>query len=238
MKPGTAVLIVTLAAACGDGAAGPDSGAPPLPSDVEALEPVLAAKIRSESDAVRAQPQDPAAWTSLGMTYEANEMLTLALDCYERALVLQDGAGSPGLERAKVWSRIAQANATLGRLERATEAMQSSVRLVDDYAPSHWRLGGYLFDLGSFAEARVAYRTATELDPRHTGGWLGLARIALQEGEPDEAVRTLESILEKKSRDADALRLLRTAYLQAGRPQDAASLSASWRRKSSPSTLR
>ena len=169
----------------------------------------------------------------LGMIYESNELPTLAIECYEASLERYPEDAATDL--AKAWARIAQSRHGLGEpgeIERAAEAMRRSIEFEAGYAPSHWRLGTYLFDLGRFDEAKVAYRTATECDPEHLGGWNGLARVAIQEGEPERAIRTLQGILESYPNDATARRLLRTALVHAGRGDEASKLRAPWRRKS------
>ena len=212
------------AGGCGAGEAG--DAAIPLPTDLPQLEPALAAKIEAEHAAVLAEPESAQRWRSLGMTYEANAIQPLAIRCYLRSLELEDDA--------KTWSRLGQAYGKNGELEPAADAFRRSIELRGDYAPTHWRLGDVVYDLGAFEEARAAYGRATEVDRKHTGGWIGLARVELQIGDAARACEILEDLLERDPRDADALRLMRTAYIQAGRPEDASRVAASWRRKSSP----
>ncbi|HED64952.1 MAG TPA: tetratricopeptide repeat protein, partial [Planctomycetes bacterium] len=222
------LLAALLAVGCG-GESAPDlpgdppteeSASIPAPRDLSALDPALADRVRAALAELRADESDPARWMALGMTYEANEMGSLAIECYLR--VVSDPAPTlPKLLQAKAWSRLAQTYGVLGDVEHAIEAMRHSIEAVPDYAPSHWRLGTYLFDWGDFDAARASFRRATELDPKHSGGWIGLARIHLQEDRPELAVQILTKLLAGKPKDSDALRLLRTAYIQAGRAEEA-----------------
>jgi tetratricopeptide (TPR) repeat protein len=225
---GRLILLVGVAsgagAACGEGEAGRTEA--PLPTDLDALEERLAARILEAHADVERTPKRAAAWMHLGMTYEANELYRLALECYAGATERR--------ETAKTWSRAAQAHEALGELTASVEAIQRSIELEGDYAPSHWRLGSYLFDLGRFDQALASFRAATRHDADYLGGWIGIARVLLQTGKPDESVRVLEQVLSRKPQDATARRLLKTALLQAGRPEDAARLNAPWRQKSSP----
>lgn len=237
---GAALLaaVVGLAGACG-GPAQPDPGTEvpaqvqdiPAPASLDALSPVLADRVRAALGELRAAPQDPERWLALGMTYEANDLAELALACYEH-VTRSDSA--PKLLLAKAWSRRAQAHEALGEVEPALEEIQRSIDLVGDYAPSWWRLGNYRFDWGEFDAAAAAFRRATELDPAHSGGFLGLARVALQQDRPEDAIAILNDLLARKPKDSDARRLLRTALTQAGRPEEAIGIGASWKRKSSP----
>lgn len=212
----------TLAGACSGSDKAPGL---PLPSNLDDLDGRVARRIRAAADEVRADPQDPARWAGLGMTYEANELHSLALQCYARAL---DAAPS-----ARWWYRSAITHSKLGQMEEAARDMRRSIAERGDYAPSHWRLGSYLFDLGRFDEARDAYQQATRIDPEHLGGWTGLARTSLQLGDTDQAIGILERILGVRPDEPYSRRLLKRAYLQAGRSAEAAEVKVSWRLKSS-----
>ncbi len=222
----TALLLIA-GASCG-GATSPTHTAP-LP-DLDALDVTLAERIREAHAAVVADDAAPAAWMELGMIYESNELAAPAIECYGVAIDLYTGDAT--LERAQAWARIGQARRAAGEIEAAADAMRRSIEYDDSYAPTHWRLGTYLFDLGRFDEAKLAYERAIECDPEHLGGWNGVARVLIQVSEPEQAIEVLQSILERAPDDASARRLLRTALVHAGRGNEAAKLQAPWRRKS------
>ena len=68
---------------------------------------------------------------------------------------------------------------------------------------------------------QVAFEKATTLDPANPGGWIGLARLALQQQQPARAAETLERFLSDHPGDRYAIRLLGTAYQRLGRADDA-----------------
>ena len=206
----------------GDSGSG-DAAPAPLPDGLDGFDTYLVERIRAAHAAVEAAPRDPALWMGLGMTYEANALQWLAVECYGRAIELE--------ESARAWSRLAQAEEGQGRLVEARDAMRRAVELDPAYAPSHWRLGNFLFDLGEFDEAKRAFEAARDADPDHLGGATGVARVLLQEARPEDAIVVLEAVLETHPDDATTRRILRTAYIQAGRP--ASEARASWRRVTS-----
>ena len=206
----------------------------PEPADLTGMAPGAAERIREAVGAVEdanGTERLPAVMARLGMTYEANGLHELALACYGRALAAEPAPTA--IQRAKWHSRAAVVHAAQGDPEAAILAIGASIDAKADYAPSHWRLGSYLFDLGRFEEARAAYRRASQLDPEHLGGWTGLARVSLMEGDGAGAVAILEAARERKPGDPTVGKLLKTAYLQAGRPDDARALSVGWRRRGS-----
>lgn len=54
------------------------------------------------------------------------------------------------------------------------------------------RLGSELIEQKSFAKARAVFETVQREHPQHAAGGYGLARVALETGQPDEALRQLE----------------------------------------------
>lgn len=206
-----------LANACSrDGATSWPIPEPPARTELEAR---MRARIDEAIAAVRLEPSAAARWLELGMTYEANELFAPAVECYGRALELEPSA--------KAWHRLACAEASRGDPSAAAQAMRRSLALDPGYAPSQWRLGTYLFDLGQFDEALLAFRQVTRLDPEHLGGPIGIARVHLQRGQAEQALAILEPVLRQRPEDRTLARLLHSAYLQAGRAEEAARIDVS-----------
>lgn len=206
-----------LASACSqDGAT---SWPIPLPPPQAALEARMRARIDDAVADLRRELDAAARWLELGMTYEANELFALAVECYGRALELEPSA--------KGWHRLACAEASRGDPAAAAQAMRRSLALEPGYAPSAWRLGTYLFDLGEFEGALEAFREVTRLDPEHLGGPIGIARVHLQRGEAAQALAILEPVQRARPEDRTLSRLLHGAYLQAGRSEEAARIDVS-----------
>ena len=89
------------------------------------------------------------------------------------------------------------------------------------YAPAQWRRGLWLLEAGRSPDAQAAFEKATTLDAGNPGGWIGLARVALQQQQPAQAVEVLERFLSQHPGDRYAIRLLGTAYQRLGRADDA-----------------
>ena len=189
----------------------------PAPPENAELDARMRARIQADVSEVRADPAVPERWLALGMTYEANLLYALAIECYARALELAPSA--------KAWHRLATAEVAAGNAGAAVCAMRRSIELEPGYAPSHCHLESQLFDLGEFDEALRAFAEVTRLDPENLGGAIGSARVYLQRGEPGKAIEVLERV--SRSGDRTVQRLLHTAYLQAGRAEDAARIDVS-----------
>jgi tetratricopeptide (TPR) repeat protein len=177
------------------------------PLDAEIQSVIAAAR-----SAVEKEPSGPS-WMAAGMTFEGNDLLSQARDCYANALTVA--------ETPQAWYRRSVVEGKLGVLEEAVRSIRRAIELVPDYAPSYWRLGGYLFDQGDFDGAREAFQRSTELDGQFAGAWAGLARVDLAEGRPAEAVQMLERQRARFPEHAHLANLMRTALVEAGRGEEA-----------------
>lgn len=217
------LLLALLASGAGCGTGQTESV--PIPS-VGELDPELGQSVALASAAVSAAPEDARRWLELGMTFEGGDLFAQARTCYERARELQADPKSD--------YRLSIVCARLGDGPAAVEAIRRALATQPDYAPAHWRLGGYLYDLGDFDGALAAYQDAGRLDPGFVGAWLGIARIQLQRGSVAEAVKLLERLNERVPDHAQVQSLLQTAYVRAGRPEEAAALPPLWMANASP----
>ena len=175
--------------------------------------PEVASAVTSALDRAN---HDPAAanWLTLGMVCEANGLTPDARRAYEQAV-----ARDAGLSRA--WYRLAMARARTAQMDEALAAIDRTIALDSGYAPAQWRRGLWLLDIGKDDEARAAFERASALDPANPGGSVGLARVALQQREPAQAVEVLERFLSQYPGDRYAIRLLGTAYQRLGKTGDA-----------------
>jgi tetratricopeptide (TPR) repeat protein len=186
---------------------------PPVPPETALLDPAVVALVDQARVAVHERPRDAATWGELGMVYEANGMPKLSLECYRRAVVLRK-------REPRWWYRLALVQARLGSLQQAVAAVDRVIELETSYAPAHWRRGLWLLEQGELQAAEAAFRKAIEIDPKDTGGWLGLARVHLEREENEQAIRAIERVLIRRT-DPYVHQLLGTAYRQAGRLEDA-----------------
>jgi len=201
-----ALLLAGLCAAC-PGSRAP--AAPPLPENLGSFDARVVARIEQARAGVLAEPGSGTAWAELGMIYASERLKALAVSCFEEAGRLEP--------RQPKWPyREAVTRAQLGDAAGARAAMRRSLAIEDEYAPSHARLGNYALDLGELDAAEAAYREATRLDSSYPGGWVGLARVALQRDRTDEALTILRKLAEDDPADRTFRQLLALARRQAG----------------------
>ncbi|NOT31701.1 MAG: hypothetical protein HOP15_14735, partial [Planctomycetes bacterium] len=63
-----------------------------MPPALAELEPRFRARVQDALLELGADPASSTRWLALGMTYEANELFALAIECYGRALELEPSA--------------------------------------------------------------------------------------------------------------------------------------------------
>jgi tetratricopeptide (TPR) repeat protein len=199
-------LVLALALGCGAGASPPPPPRPAAMGDFDA-------RVRERIDAALARleeaPRSAGAWAELGMVYAAERLRDLALECFAVAAELEP-------HQPKWPYRSAVTLGQLGRFDEAARSMERSLALEPGYAPSHARLGEYRLALGDLAAAEAAYRRGTELDSSYPGGWVGLARIALQRDENARALEILERLVADDPEDRTFRQLLAHAQQAAG----------------------
>ncbi len=172
--------------------------------------------------AIRAAPHDARRWAALGMAYEANAMVDVARQSYERALALD--ASEP-----RWWYRLAIVRSRLGDLDGAMAAVRRVVDSGVGYAPAYWRLGSWLLDQNSLSGAADAFKRAIEIDPADPAGGIGLGRVFLHQGDDQAAIDVLERLLAAHPTNVHGLQLLATAYRRRGRLDEATVLPAAGR---------
>jgi len=178
--------LLAVLAACGPGT--PALPEPPRPAGEESFSPDVQERIRAARAALEADRTRAAAWAELGFVYASERLKDAGLECFRVAERLDP--------RQPRWPyREAILLAQLGSFDEAITAMGRSLAIEAGYPPSHARLGDYHMALGDLPRAEASYREATRLDSSYPGGWLGLARVALQSDRPREALETLERLL-------------------------------------------
>jgi tetratricopeptide (TPR) repeat protein len=178
---------------------------------------VAVGAVRAE---VEADPRSATAWLKAGMTLEGGDLFSQARLCYRTAVEL----GAP----PQAWYRWSVMAWKLGDQAEAIRTIGRALELAPAYAPSHWRLGTYLFDQGDFTAAAAAYQRATELDEGFVGAWAGLARLQLATDRPIDALALLEKLRRRFPEHTHLVVLTRTALIESGRREEAERLRVAW----------
>jgi protein O-GlcNAc transferase len=108
-----------------------------------------------------------------------------------------------------------------GDARRALERCEAALARVPASPPLLLRLAQAAHACGAHARMRAALAQAQALEPGEAQSGLALARLALHERRPEEAVRHVLAVLGREPSQSDAWRLLADAHGIAGRAADA-----------------
>lgn len=189
---------------------------PPIEASGDFDSEVAALFSRLQGEA-RAAPEAGAARGRLGMAYAAANLPEAAARSFDQARAMDP-------DEPRWWYHAAVMRADLGDLPLAAALMDSAIVREGDFAPPWWRRGEWLLAVGDLEGADASFARAAELKPDHPGGWVGLARVRLQEGRAGEAAEILERILAGdplKTFVPYVQQLLGTAYARLGRLEEA-----------------
>lgn len=159
-------------------------------------------------------PNDPARWASLGVALHAHSLHDLAEPCYEEALRL-----APGDAKWIYWLALVQLE--IGRGGDGMSGLQAVVGLKPDYPQVHWRLGHLHLQRGELDLAAAEFLELSQSLVRDAGGYLGLARVALQRRAFAKAAEYASDALRLRPADRYAAGLLGAAYRGLGQGERA-----------------
>lgn len=215
---------------------------PALP-DLTSHPTVVREHLRNADAEARMDPTEPDAVGALCLAYHADLFYAHAEACYWTVEELDPADWRWPYYRALAFGeRGGEAELVAG--------MRQVIQTASDYGPAWWRLGEAAFKEGRYAEAREAWNRAaswkeSDLEALPTGNpnWpavrsgdaptrsipiplsayahVGLARVALLQGELDEARELLELVTREAPRSGRAFRLLAEVYTRLERPTDA-----------------
>ena len=98
------------------------------------------------------------------------------------------------------WGWSAYAAGQTGQLStpamRVIESLKQQVGQRPRDAALRVRLGEAMATAGVIGEANGQFKEALQIDPKHTGAWLDLGILAMQEGHSDEAVGYFKKVVE------------------------------------------
>jgi Tfp pilus assembly protein PilF len=136
----------------------------------------IAGTIPAAEALVKATPNDPQAWTILGVALRANGQPSSAIVAYRRALALTPEAGG-------VLSNLGNALKDVGRLDEAIAAHYRAVQADAKNATTWQNLGVALRERGDLKDALAAFQHVLNLAPEHVTAHTDRAQIRLMLGE-------------------------------------------------------
>ncbi len=214
---------------------------PALP-ELSGEPPALREHLEAADRTARARPTSADAVGALGLAYHAD----LFLDHADRAYAAAEALGGDAWRWT--WYR-ALAAGTRGDTPALAAGLRRVVAAAPDFAPAWWRLGEAEFKAGRYDPAAEAWRSALPLaepappadaaagseggvedaTPERAPGApvsayaaLGLARVALVQGDAQAAAGRLEEVTAGAPGFGPAFRLLGDAYATLGRSDQAA----------------
>jgi TolB-like protein/tetratricopeptide (TPR) repeat protein len=140
---------------------------------------------------------------------------------YEQADAVYRRLIEAGEADAEVFLGRARALQKMKRPDAAIESARQAIALEPGYWRTHAALGGFLFEVGRYAEAMALFRKATELAPWNASDFSNLGGAALAVGDLATAAAAYQRSLDIKPSHG-ALNNLATAHYYLGRYADAA----------------
>jgi tetratricopeptide (TPR) repeat protein len=202
---------------------------PQLP-DLNGRPPAMAIHLREKDSAARSDPRSADTVGALCLAYHADMFYDEADRCYARQEELSS-------EDWRVAYYRALAEGERGSPAAQTASMRRVVELAPTFSPAWWRLGEVEFKQSHYDRANEAWLRASSLpEPERTlaknapahvvsapvaaYAALGLARLALEHGDLEQARTVLEGVTTKSARFGPAFRLLGDIYVRLGRSAD------------------
>ena len=198
---------------------GCDAPAPPVnapPASLSKSDPMVQQAIEAATDAATEAPDSAATRMQLALLLDANGFESAATQVWMNTRQL-----SPSDARPDYFMALQAADDD--RLTDAIAAMARARALDDSHAPTHWREGYWLLDLGQPEAAKVCFQRAKELDATAAAAWVGMARADMELDNHDAAIAQLQQLV-SRSGHPYTLYLLGQALRRAGRGAEAASL--------------
>jgi len=189
---------------------------PPLPPDLDALDPELGRLAREHAAKVRADPENALAVATLALVYESNRLWPQAQACYERAASLD--ASEPAWPYHAAMTRM-WGNDFAG----ASDAADMLRAKFPQFAPAHFLRGDLALEQGDFELARACLERAAQLAPGAPQPRAALGDALLRRGDAQAAVRELEAALTIDPEFGSARHLLGSALLRLGESERASS---------------
>ena len=151
-------------------------------------------------------------WLKLAKFLHAHGLVDQAMQAYDYSLTLRDSSQASYL--------LAVASAEQGNYVQAIELASK----IQTYTPALWRQGFWELDRGNPNQAVILFNAALEINPKSVAAILGKARTQLALGLNNEAVATLEDLVNRGGKHPYVFQLLGKAYQRIGKHESAKSL--------------
>jgi tetratricopeptide (TPR) repeat protein len=142
-------------------------------------------KVRDVRASVLANPQSATHWGRMGMVFDVHNLVAEAVVCYREAERLD-----PDDFRWPYMHSVCLPDA--GPEVRA-EILRRAAALRPDYGPVNIRWGEALLDVGNLELAKTCFEKAAGQSDVVSHANLGLARVAIKAGQPQQARQLLEA---------------------------------------------
>ncbi|MEX1023565.1 MAG: tetratricopeptide repeat protein [Planctomycetota bacterium] len=133
-------------------------------------------------------PNDPLAWTSLGVAHAEADDPQAAREAFERALAAD-------AQHARAWSNLAALELEAGEFERGIATLERSLELFPGNGIAWTNLGAAHLRAGDPAGALEAYERALAALPGLSAAWRGRGAALEALERPDEALESLARAL-------------------------------------------
>jgi len=163
--------------------------APPIPSDLNRLEPQLHAYVAEKIKWLLEDPQDPMRHATLGLVYAVNTLWPEARIAFQNAAALNPNEPLAHLYVAVATQELGEQDAVLGLYRQVT------IRFPE-FPPGFDRLGTALLKAGANGEAETAFKKLIAIAPKEWRGYSGLGEIELRRGEHANAAAQFRKALE------------------------------------------
>lgn len=163
------------------------------------------AVLKHSTEWTLAEPDEPAAWTMLGLAYDELRQPHQAVKVYRHSLYLDPTSHI-------TWNNLGGVYEGLGQYQDAVNAHAKALQIEPRYANAWNNLGIVHARTGQGSAAIEAFNKAVELDPTFVKAWNNLGLLYLRLDRPVDAIATFRKVLEIAPGNADAVRMLSQAH--------------------------
>jgi tetratricopeptide (TPR) repeat protein len=151
--------------------------------------PIGEENLKSVEQAIRQQPNNPAAWFAKGSALIAVKRLEEALKAYDKALELDPKYAPAYFARGFVYYSV-------GNFQQAITDYDTAIELDPQHVEAHYNRGLAYGNLGNLQQAVRGFDKATELDPKNVKAYNSRGLAYRDLGNEEQAVRDWAKAME------------------------------------------